>query len=76
MVGHRPPPLLYPMMSLQSVWTTAPLKYLMITKKKGVYFGWAFFLISSGSPHVRLMGTRGEPGEIGLAAMGEGLDGS
>ena len=40
-------------------------------------FGWVFFLISSGSPHVRPMGrTCGEPDEIELTAMGVKLNGS
>ena len=40
-------------------------------------FGWVFFLISSGSPHVRPMGrTCGAPGEIELAPVGVKLNGS
>ena len=40
-------------------------------------FGWVFFLISSGSPHVHPMGrTCGEPDEIELTAMGVKLNGS
>ena len=46
-----------------------------------MFFGWGFFLISSGSPHAPRahMGvhrTCGEPDEIGLAAMGVKLNGS
>ena len=40
-------------------------------KRAVIYFGWVFFLISSGSPHVRPMGrTCGEPDEIGLTPHG------
>ena len=50
------------------------------SRKRAVkFFGWVFFLISSGSPHVRPMGvhrTRGEPDEIELTAMGVKLNGS
>ena len=50
------------------------------TRKRAViFFGWALFLISSGSPHVRCtpMGrTCGEPDEIGLTPMGVELNGS
>ena len=48
------------------------------SRKRAVkYFGWVFFLISSGSPHVRPMGrTCGEPDEIELTAMGVKLNGS
>ena len=48
------------------------------SRKRAVkFFGWVFFLISSGSPHVRPMGrTCGEPDEIGLTAMGVELNGS
>jgi len=48
-------------------------------KKAGIFFGWVFFLISSGSPHVRCtpMGrTCGEPDEIELTPMGVKLNGS
>ena len=42
-----------------------------------MFFGWAFFLISAGSPHVRPMGcTRGGPDEIELTAIGVKLNGS
>ena len=48
-----------------------------LTNKSGKSFGWVFFLISSGSPHVRPMGrTCGEPDEIELTAMGVKLNGS
>ena len=48
-----------------------------IAKKSVIFFGWVFFLISSGSPHVRPMGrTCGEPDEIELAPMGVQLHGS
>ena len=42
------------------------------SRKRAVkFFGWVFFLISSGSPHVRPMGrTCGEPDEIELTAAG------
>ena len=48
------------------------------SRKRAVnFFGWVFFLISSGSPHVRPMGrTCGEPDEIELTAMGVELNGS
>ena len=50
------------------------------SRKRAVnVFGWVFFLISSGSPHVRPMGvhrTWGEPVEIELTAMGVKLNGS
>ena len=48
-------------------------------KRAVIFFGWVFFLISSGSPHVRPMGvhrTCGEPDEIELTAMGVELNGS
>jgi len=46
-----------------------------IWKRAVKVFGWAFFLISSGSPHVRPMGrTCGEPDEIGLTPMGGGIE--
>ena len=47
-------------------------------RKRAVkFFGWVFFLISSGSPHVRHMGrTCGEPEEIESTAMGVKLNGS
>ena len=46
-------------------------------KRAVIFFGWVFFLISPGSPHVRPMGrTCGEPDEIELAAMGVELNGS
>ena len=55
----------------------------LITKKSGnifyilIFFGWVFFLNSSGSPHVRPMGsTCGEPTEIELTPIGVKLDGS
>ena len=46
-----------------------------------IYFGWVFFLVSSGSPHVRRtpMGVRRtcrEPDEIELTPMGVKLNGS
>jgi len=46
-----------------------------------IFFGWVFFLISSGSPHVRCtpmwaLSTRGEPDEIELTPMGVTLNGS
>ena len=42
-----------------------------------IFFGWVFFLISSGSPRVRPMGrTCGEPDEIELTAMEVKLNGS
>ena len=44
-----------------------------------MYFGWVFFLISSGSPHVRCTPvgrTCGEPDEIESTAMGVKLNGS
>ena len=46
-----------------------------------MYFGWVFFLISSGSQHVRCtpmwaLSTCGEPDEIGLTPMGVKLNGS
>ena len=42
-----------------------------------MFFGWVFFLISLGSPHVRPTGcTCGEPDEIELAAIGVELNGS
>ena len=45
-------------------------------KRAEMFFGWVFFLISSGSPHVRPMGrTCGEPDEIELTAMGVKLNG-
>ena len=48
-----------------------------IWKRAVILFGWVFFLISSGSPHVRPMGrTCGEPDEIELTAMGVELNGS
>ena len=48
-------------------------------KRAVIYFGWVFFLISSGSPHVRCTPvgrTRGEPDELGLTPMGVKLNGS
>ena len=46
-------------------------------KRAGIYSGWVFFLVSSCSPHVRLMvRTCGEPDEVGLAATGVELNGS
>ena len=46
-------------------------------KRAVIYFGWVFFLISLGSPHVRPMGrTRGEPNEIELTPIGVRLNGS
>ena len=52
-----------------------------IWKRAVIFFGWVFFLISSGSPHARCtpMGvhrTCGEPDEIELTAMGVKLNGS
>ena len=45
-------------------------------KRAVIFFGWVFFLISYGSPHVRPMGrTCGEPDEIELTAMGVKLNG-
>ena len=42
-----------------------------------MFFGWVFFLISLGSPHVRPMGrTCGEPNEIELTPIGVKLNGS
>jgi len=42
-----------------------------------MFFGWVFFLISSGSPHARPMGHAcGEPDEIGLTPVGVELNGS
>jgi len=51
------------------------------TNKSGNIFGWVFFLIASGSPHVRCtpMGVHracGEPGEIELTPIGLVLNGS
>ena len=48
------------------------------SRKRAVnVFGWVFFLITSGSPHVRPMGrTCGEPDENELTAMGVKLNGS
>ena len=48
------------------------------SRKRAVnVFGWVFFLISSGSPHVRPVGRAcGEPDENGLTAMGVELNGS
>ena len=40
-----------------------------------MFFGWAFFLISLGSPHVRPVGrTCGEPNEIELTPIGVKLN--
>ena len=48
-------------------------------RKRAVLFsGWVFFLIPSGSPHVRctpMERTRGEPDDIGLTPMGVKLNG-
>ena len=50
------------------------------SRKRAVkFFGWVFFLISSGSPHVRCTPTGrtcGEPDKIELTAMGVKLNGS
>ena len=54
----------------------APAEYA-IQKRAVIFYGWGFFLISSGSPHVRPMGrTCGEPDEIELTPMGVKLNGS
>ena len=51
--------------------------YLLTAKSGDIFRVLVFFLISSGSPHVRPMGrTCGEPDEIGLTAMGVELNGS
>ena len=61
--------------------TTPPLLLsllCLLAKKSGKFSGWVFFLISSGSPHVRCtpMGrTCGGPDEIGLTPMGVKLNG-
>ena len=50
-----------------------------LLKKSGNIFGWVFFLISLGSPHVRPTGvgrTCGGPNEIELPAIGVELNGS
>ena len=45
--------------------------------RAGIIFGWVFFLISFGSPHVRPMGrTCGEQSEIELTSIGVKSDGS
>ena len=57
-----------------------PVVVAVPARKRAVtYFGWVFFLISSGSPRVRCtpMGrTCGEPDEIGYTPMGVELNGS
>ena len=48
-------------------------------KRVVIFFGWVFFLIPSGSPHVRctpMVRTCGEPVEIGLTPMRVELSGS
>ena len=51
--------------------------YLLTAKSGDIFRVLVFFLISSGSPHVRPMGrTRGGPDEIGLTPMGVELNGS
>ena len=46
-------------------------------KKAVIFFGWVFFLISLGLPHVHPMGRAcGEPNEIELTAIGVQLNGS
>ena len=46
-------------------------------KRAVIFFGWVFFLISLGSPHVRPMGrTCGKPNEIELTPIGVKLNGS
>ena len=90
--GFRLPPLvLLACSALVSSCTPSPLAPHVTTdtapsnpcsRQRTVMFsGWVYFLISSGSPHVRCtpMGVRrtcGEPDEIELTAMGVKLNGS
>ena len=66
---------------LSQLWFAQPDSTRAVRSRKRAvkFFGWVFFLISSGSPHVRctpMARTCGEPDEIELTAMGVKLNGS